>query len=597
MSRFDDRLTQELERAATPAEPAGVFEEIDRRRARRATVRRVQTALLATVVFAGSIGGVLVLNRAFRGDVSTVPAAPLPANGAVVVVFGDDGGTHLYLQDPDDATWDPRDHQLTEPSEVMHDGQPTVSPDGRTVVFVRYDPATLRTSLWSVGIDGTDAHLISPEQGLAPAFAPDGSTIAITGKGRPDDDGVRLMDPDGTDVRTVPDTDASMQSVAWSPDGSSLAVDAQGERHTVTLIGVDGTGRTDLRGTASNTDTQPAWSPDGSAIAFVRDHDIWLSDPAGEDIRQLTTFPVSDGGDMAPTWSPDGSFIAFERYFSPSERFLYVIEPDGSGLRRIGLGGAPAWAAAQPEPSPTEPTPTDTASPEPQGPGRDIGLGFDLCRLQPLRGIDFLGDGTQGTAWVGTQLDNHGSCPSEYEGQSVVAVDVDGDGLAESWAGPLASCVGCSPFDVTDLNADGIQEIVVTTQYSSTPEYALFSLQPARDGGPPVLQEVTVAEPGLLPNYRATKPFTFFSGGDEGFVGYVSCEGYPTDPVLVITRTDHPVEGPGSETTEVETVRLRLRLDATIEVIDSNSYTEPTSYRSSSASTKPACGIDFWPGV
>ncbi len=187
MSRLDDRLTKDLDRAARPADPAGAFEEIDRRRGRRAVVRRAQTALLATVVLAGSLGGVLVLNRAFRGEGgTTTPAVPPAENGPIVVSFGDDSGTHLYLQDPDDPTWDPRDHQLTSTYEAApHDTQPTVSSDGRTVVFVRHDPATLRTSLWSVGIDGTDAHQLSPERALSPAYAPDGSTVAATGAGRP----------------------------------------------------------------------------------------------------------------------------------------------------------------------------------------------------------------------------------------------------------------------------------------------------------------------------------------------------------------------------------------------------------------------------
>ena len=68
MSHFDDRLTKDLDRAARPVDPAGAFEEIDRRRGRRAVLRRAQMALLATVVLAGSLGGVLVLNRAFRGE-------------------------------------------------------------------------------------------------------------------------------------------------------------------------------------------------------------------------------------------------------------------------------------------------------------------------------------------------------------------------------------------------------------------------------------------------------------------------------------------------------------------------------------------------
>ena len=66
MSRLDDRLTHELERAARPADPANVFERIDGRRARRHTVRRVRAGALAVVVIAGSIGGFAYLNQAFE---------------------------------------------------------------------------------------------------------------------------------------------------------------------------------------------------------------------------------------------------------------------------------------------------------------------------------------------------------------------------------------------------------------------------------------------------------------------------------------------------------------------------------------------------
>jgi hypothetical protein len=65
MSRLDDRLTNELERAARPADSAGVFERIDGRRARRHTARRVRAGALAVVVIAGSIGGFAYLSRAF----------------------------------------------------------------------------------------------------------------------------------------------------------------------------------------------------------------------------------------------------------------------------------------------------------------------------------------------------------------------------------------------------------------------------------------------------------------------------------------------------------------------------------------------------
>ena len=71
MSRLDDRLTHELERAAQPADPANVFERIDGRRARRHAVRRVRAGALAVVVIAGSIGGFAYLNRSVRIDWDT----------------------------------------------------------------------------------------------------------------------------------------------------------------------------------------------------------------------------------------------------------------------------------------------------------------------------------------------------------------------------------------------------------------------------------------------------------------------------------------------------------------------------------------------
>ena len=136
----------------------------------------------------------------------------------------------------------------------------------------------------------------------------------------------------------------------------------------VGTIDADGTGFiSELPDTTSDTPTQPSWSPDGSRIAFVRGRDVWTMDPSGGDQMQLTTAEERSstdkvGADSQPTWSPDGEWIAFERSFSPSEFFVYAILLDGSDLHRIGLGGDPAWSAAQPTPEPSgtviEPTAT-----------------------------------------------------------------------------------------------------------------------------------------------------------------------------------------------------------------------------------------------
>ncbi len=96
MSRLDDRLRQELERAARPAVPADVFERVDRRRARRHVLRRLQTATLVVVVLAGTAGGFVFLSDAFHdgsasigGSVTPLPSATTTApSGPIDIGLG-----------------------------------------------------------------------------------------------------------------------------------------------------------------------------------------------------------------------------------------------------------------------------------------------------------------------------------------------------------------------------------------------------------------------------------------------------------------------------------------------------------------------------
>lgn len=384
MSRFDDRLTRELERAARPAEPAGVFDEIDRRRGRRAVMRRVQTAMLATVVFAGSIGGVLVLNRAFRGEGGTTPALPPAQNGLIVVSFGDDAGTHLYLQNPDDPTWDPRDHQLT--NDVSRDTAPAVSPDGRTVAFVREELQLPmgQIAVWVVGIDGTSPHLLVSDA-TDPAWSPDGDRIVFVRPGG-DAGGVYTVRSDGSDLQLLSgDGDAS--SPSWSPDGGRIAVAIRSGSNSSSIETIDvETRETTLISPAFWDVGSPSWSPDGRYLTFAHGGGIVVLTLDGGDVTELTTTHTAEEAasadlaymDSQPTWSPDGEWIAFERFFGPSEFFVYAGRPDVLGvLRRVGLGGDPSWSVAQPpapEPSGTSVEPTATLLVSIGGPSGDQAL-------------------------------------------------------------------------------------------------------------------------------------------------------------------------------------------------------------------------------
>jgi hypothetical protein len=73
---LDERLTRQLERAARPADPSGVYEHIIRRRERRRIARKAQSAILALAVATGSIAGAYGLWRVFGLGEVTDPAGP-----------------------------------------------------------------------------------------------------------------------------------------------------------------------------------------------------------------------------------------------------------------------------------------------------------------------------------------------------------------------------------------------------------------------------------------------------------------------------------------------------------------------------------------
>jgi TolB protein len=135
----------------------------------------------------------------------------------------------------------------------------------------------------------------------------------------------------------------AVDSMAWSPDGSQLAVTLFNEPGPtqVALIAMGGTGRQPgrlLTGPAGGA-LDPVWSPDGSWVGFAgRDAytiDIYAEHPDGTSMTRLT----SDGQlARAPAWSPDGQQIA---YLSNETGFFEVWVTDLQGDGNGGISAAP----------------------------------------------------------------------------------------------------------------------------------------------------------------------------------------------------------------------------------------------------------------
>jgi dipeptidyl aminopeptidase/acylaminoacyl peptidase len=85
----------------------------------------------------------------------------------------------------------------------------------------------------------------------------------------------------------------------------------------------------------------PSFSPDGSQIAYISNASgipqVWVMPTAGGDARQLTDLkdPV-----QSVYWSPAGGWLAYD--VAPGGGLnvqIYVMKPDGSGVKRLTAGG------------------------------------------------------------------------------------------------------------------------------------------------------------------------------------------------------------------------------------------------------------------
>jgi Tol biopolymer transport system component len=601
MSKVDDELTSRFRRAERPVDGDALFEGLERRRSHRERIRKVQAGLLAFAVLAGTAGGFVALTRAFGGDGRDVgDPSVLPANGEIVFSRrGDDGRFHIYAAQPDGSG----ERQITK--DATNDTDPAVSPGGETIAFVDASDETSHV-IALVPIEGGSAIRLTDDRLRAdePAWSPDGTQVAYV-VGGIDSQLINLIHRNGLDPRGVLDFAGQISDLAWSPDGSRILfaardiVAAPGRVNSWDLgsISLDGRSEFDPFVATERDEEAPVWSPDGARIAFIRPGDegdqIWTVDPdGGSETLIATAVDASLEPDLA--WAPDGSALLVS-----DGDWIYRVDATSEGDPRDNFvqlveGHSPAW---QPLPAGSELTPTlspePSSSPEPAG--GDIGLGFPLCNVERLSGIDWYGDGTLGAAWTGARLTADGQCPSDVDGEYVVAADLDGDGKAEPGGmGFIDSCLFCQPVAATDLSSDGVLELIVLEEASSTPSYSLYEVSVPTSERSPGIYSLFVAPPGYpAGGFPGGEPIRFSAGGDEGYSAAIDCEGYPEAPILVVAWSNYQVDV--DDTEDVYVTRLRLGEDGVFHVVSSGHFTQDVGDPLPIDPAGKACGVDLNP--
>jgi TolB protein len=239
------------------------------------------------------------------------------------------GAMQIYTMNADGT----HRHRLTRLTDVCRLGQ--WSPDGRRIAYSCGKLLSDAADIWVIGADGTGATRLTRSQGATdsdPRWSRDGSQIVFTRASGSRSD-VYVVNARGGGERRLTRTGDAVAE-AWMPGRKIVfvrGVEESGPASGIYTMNADGA---DVRRVTTRVGLYAyinvgGWSPDSQLILFADGRGIATVRPSDHVVRKVAS-PASH-----PAWAPDGRRIAFTRIYAGRQSGLWIVNRDGSGLRRI----------------------------------------------------------------------------------------------------------------------------------------------------------------------------------------------------------------------------------------------------------------------
>ena len=246
---------------------------------------------------------------------------------SIILISMDDLGTRRLTSPP--------------PGSIVGDWNPVVSPDGKTVGFIRWTDGLL-SDIYLIPFVGGETRRLTLDNSWFHGFAwtPDSAQLVFSSSpGRRGSQSLGRVSVSGGTPERLTAIQESAGALALSRRGHRLAfvqeyLDFDIWRYEV----VQSAGELRLPTKliySTRSENGPQFSPDGNKVVFASlqsgTSEIWMCDSNGSNPLQLTFLRTSSG---TPRWSPDGSHIAFDSR-KEGNADIFVISAEGGKPRRL----------------------------------------------------------------------------------------------------------------------------------------------------------------------------------------------------------------------------------------------------------------------